>query len=101
MLRPIESNLSLYSVDHKAHQAQNDPNAHQFQAMQQEEIVKRTTQQMNTVQKSPESEGEVKIRDRDPERERGGQKKKKKREGGAELSQEEEKSGNGHLDFLA
>ncbi|MDR3278985.1 MAG: hypothetical protein LBT23_00580 [Synergistaceae bacterium] len=103
MLRPIDSSLSLYNVDHKAHQAQNDPNAHQFQTMQQDEIVKRSMQQMNTVQKTPESEGEVRIRDKNQEKNRDDAKKEKKRKSEAEpeASADEKDTEEGHLNFFA
>ncbi|MDR1966669.1 MAG: hypothetical protein LBQ36_08155 [Synergistaceae bacterium] len=106
MIRPIETNLSLYTADQKAHQMKNDPSAHQFQAMQQDEIVKDTMRQMNTVQKPPESDGGVKIGDRDSGKNKGGGKKKKKGvltmadlDGSQEDEPEAEESG--HLNFLA
>jgi len=103
MIRPIESSMSLYNVDHKAHQAQNDPNAHAAQAVQQDDIEKRTMQEMITVQKSPEAEGEVKIRDRDSEKSKRERQKKRghgeKDESGQEADVEDDKSG--HLNFLA
>jgi dsRNA-specific ribonuclease len=104
MIRPIETGMSLYSVDHKAHQAQNDPNAHLAQAAQQGEIVKNTIQQLQTVQKSPESEAEVKIRDKNSERGRGGQKHKRGKGDAREDAPGAAENGGasgGRLDFLA
>jgi hypothetical protein len=80
MIRPIESNMSLYTVDHKAHQAQNAPDTHMAQAMQQNELIKHNQEQIQTVQKMPETEGEVKIRDRDSEKNKGNRGKKRKKE---------------------
>ena len=103
MIRPIESSMSLFNVDHKAHQAQNDPNAHAAQAMQQDEAVKKTAQQMNTVQKSPETEGDVKISDRESEKQKGGQRQKRRRDGTPEAKAAPDGGGDdgGHLNFLA
>jgi hypothetical protein len=104
MIRPIESSLSLYTVDHKAHQAQNDPNAHAAQALQQGEIAKKTMQETFTVQKSPEAEGEVKIRDGNSEKNKHDQRKKRRRQDGSGTEREalqEEDGDGGHLNFLA
>ena len=104
MIRPIETGMSLYNVDHKAHQAQNDQGTHLAQAAQQGEIVKNTVQQLQTMQKSPESEAEVKIRDKNSERGRGRQKRKREKvdtrddETG---TAEEGAAAGGRLDFLA
>ncbi|MDR1138018.1 MAG: hypothetical protein LBK91_06820 [Synergistaceae bacterium] len=104
MIRPIETGMSLYNVDHKAHQPQNDPNAHLAQAAQQGEIVKKTAEQMQTVQKPPETEAEVKIRDKNPERDNGGQKKKRENGDARGKASDAAKGGEtsqGRLDFLA
>ncbi|MDR1509331.1 MAG: hypothetical protein LBS53_06800 [Synergistaceae bacterium] len=103
MIRPIETGMSLYSVDHKAHQAQNDPNAHLAQAAQQGEIVRKTMRESQTVQKSPETEADVKIRDKNSERGRGRQKKKREKDDTRENKTEtaEEGGAGGRLDFLA
>jgi hypothetical protein len=103
MIRPIESNMSLYTVDHKAHQAQNAPDTHMAQAIQQNELIKRGLEQAQVVQKMPEAEGEVKIRDRESEKDRGGRGKKRKKE---EHPEKEPESGDsapsgGGLNFLA
>ena len=106
MIRPIETNMSLYTVDHKAHQAQNDPNAHTVLALQQAEAIKKASDQLNTVQKSPETEGDVKIRDKDSEKNKREQKKRNRRgnegeaENGADIEAKEGGDG-GRLDFLA
>lgn len=106
MLRPIESNLSLYNVEQKASQIK-DPNAHQFQAMQHDEIVKSAQQQAQTVQTIEKSEGDVKVRERreDPEERR---RKKKDRERGDGRGEDEEArkgsdapGSHGGLNFLA
>jgi hypothetical protein len=103
MIRPIETGMSLYNVDHKAHQPQNDQGTHLAQAAQQGEIVKSTVQRLQTVQKSSESEAEVRIRDKNSERDRGRQ--KHKREKGDTREDEsgtaEEGAAAGRLDFLA
>jgi hypothetical protein len=95
--------MSLYTVDHKAHQAQNSPDAHMAQAMQQNELIKRNVEKAQTVQKMPEAEGEVKIRDRESEKNKGGREKKRKKE---ERPEEEPETGKGKtsgggLNFLA
>jgi hypothetical protein len=94
--------MSLYNVDHKAHQAQNDPNAHTALAMQQDEAVKKTMLKMNTVQRAPEAEGEVKIRDRNSDKNKGGQHQRRGRKD-APADEQEAESGDdgGHLNFLA
>ncbi|MDR3164125.1 MAG: hypothetical protein LBU13_00940 [Synergistaceae bacterium] len=103
MIRPIESNMSLYTVDHKAHQAQNAPDTHMAQTMQQNELIKHNLQQAQTVQKTPESEGEVKIRDRESEKDKGERRKKRKK---GEHPENESKNdegvpNGGGLNFLA
>ena len=105
MIRPIETNMSLYTVDHKAHQAQNDPNAHTTLAMQQAEAIKHANAQLNTVQKPPETEGDVKIRDRDSEKNKRDQ-KKRRRGNNADAETEtdieaKDGGGEGHLNFFA
>ncbi|MDR2779777.1 MAG: hypothetical protein LBB28_01480 [Synergistaceae bacterium] len=103
MVRPIEAGMSLYNVDHKAHQTQNDQGAHLAQAAQQGEIVKSTIHQLQTVQKSPESEAEVKIRDKNSGRGGGGQKHKREKGDARDDKPETEEGGgaSGRLDFLA
>jgi hypothetical protein len=104
MVRPIETGMSLYSVDHKAHQAQNDPGAHLAQAAQQGEIVKNTIRQSQTVQKPPESEAGMKIRDKNSERDRNRQKKKQGKgetRGDKPETAEDGDASGGRLDFLA
>lgn len=103
MIRPIESSMSLYTVDHKAHQAQNAPDTHIAQAMQQNELIKHNLEQAQTVQKTPESEGEVKIGDRESRKNRDDRGKKRKKE---ERPEEEPETGHGTrggggLNFLA
>ncbi len=106
MLRPIESNLSIYNVEQKASQVK-DPNAHQFQAMQHDEIIKSAQQQAQTVQSVEKSEGDVKVRERkdDPEERRRKKKNRDARsgedrddEGCADSGSSSSRSG---LDFLA
>jgi hypothetical protein len=102
MIRPIESNISLYNVDFKAHQMQNDPEAHTAQAMHQGELVKQTIKQAQTVQKTPESEGEVKIGERNPDRRQDGRGKKRRRDGqDEEPASESSANDGGGLNFLA
>lgn len=106
MLRPIESNLSIYNVEQKASQIK-DPNAHQFQAMQHDEIVKSAQQQAQTVQTIEKSEGDVKVRERkdDPEERRRKKKDRDARGGGEKDDGQSADSGSsgsrGGLDFLA
>jgi len=107
VIRPIETNMSLFTLDHKAHQAKNDPNAHTTLAAQQAAAEKKTHEQLNTVQKSPETEGDVKIRDKDSEKNRGDQRKRRRRDnddGEAEddtTNLEAKSAGDGRLNFLA
>ncbi|MDR3331723.1 MAG: hypothetical protein LBT08_03765 [Synergistaceae bacterium] len=104
-MRPIEANMSVYNVDYKAGQVK-DPSSHHVLAGQQDEIVKKAQQQVETVQPMEKSEGEVKIRERKDDREKDGGRGKKK---GSSRGRDEEtedkdvksaalKSG---LDFLA
>lgn len=111
MLRPIEANLSIYNVEQKASQVK-DANAHQFQAMQNEELVKAAQKQAQVVQTIEKPEGEVKVRDRqdDPE-----ERRRRKRNRGKARDNGEDDSGTtqsdshtphpnnsgGSLDFLA
>ena len=107
MLRPIESNLSLYNVENKASQVK-DPNAHQFQSMQQHEISVKAQIQAQTVQPTEKPEGDVKVRERKDERDGGGKGKNRRQSGSSdEQAAEEEKetgqaaAGSGRLNFLA
>ncbi|MDR1916537.1 MAG: hypothetical protein LBQ58_08195 [Synergistaceae bacterium] len=108
MLRPIESNLSVYNVDQKASQVR-DPNAHQFQAMQQDEINKKSLQEAQTVQKTDKTEGEVKVRERQDDRNKEEQRRRKRENSrsGAEMEEESaatsisSASEGGRLNFLA
>ncbi|MDR1482640.1 MAG: hypothetical protein LBI74_08455 [Synergistaceae bacterium] len=105
MLRPIDASMSIFNVDYKANQVK-DPSAHQFMAMQQDEIAKRAQQQVQTVQPAEKSEAEVKIRDQKKERERdGGKKKKREREAGsdeeADVAASKADSSSGGFNFLA
>lgn len=77
MLRPIESNLSLYNVENKASQVK-DPNAHQYQAMQQNEMDKKAQIQSQTVQPTEKTEGGTKVRERKEDRERNREEKRKR-----------------------
>ena len=106
MIRPIETNMSLYAVDQKAHRAQSDPNTHTNLAMQQAEAIKKANEQLNTVQKSPETEGEVKIRDRDSEKNKRDQGKRRRRGDGDEAEngagvEAKDAGSKEHFDFLA
>jgi hypothetical protein len=103
MIRPIESNMSLYTVDHKAHQEQKAPDTHMAQAMQQNELIKHNQERAQTVQRMPEAEGEVKIRDREPEKNKGDRGKKRKKEDRPNEEPETggEKPSGGGLNFLA
>jgi hypothetical protein len=95
--------MSLYNVDHKAHQAQNDPNAHAAQAAQQNEVIKNAALQRGTVQRVPEADGEVKIRDGGREKNKGDQRNKRRQDSSAEEEAEPERKveDGGRLDFLA
>lgn len=108
MLRPIESNLSIYNVEQKASQVK-DPNAHQFQAMQNEEIAKSAQKQAHTVPTIEKPEGDVKVRDR---REDSEEKHRRKKGRGKTGDEREDDKGEreadaeapihgGSLDFLA
>jgi hypothetical protein len=63
--------MSIYNVDYKAAQAK-DPSAHSVLAAQQDEVVKKAQQQMQTVQPTEKSEASVKIRDKRDDREKSG-----------------------------
>lgn len=110
MLRPIESNLSLYNVESKASQIK-DPNAHQYQAMQQSEMDKKSQLQAQTVQPAEKAEGGVRVRERKEDREREKRQEQRKKKNLAPAVRDEdadEQSGGtdaGHgrsgLNFLA
>ena len=108
MLRPIETNLSLFNVEHRANQAK-EPNAHQFQVMQQEEISKRMQHEAQSVHPTEKVEAEVKVRERKDDRDKEDGKKKKKKNnsfGQAEEIEEETvaqtaSTSSGGLNFLA
>ena len=91
VVRPIETNMSLYNVELKASEVK-DPNASQLQAAQQSLTKKDTEHQAQSVQATEQAEGEVKIRDREAKREqeRGGGKKKKASASGQIEEPEEE-----------
>jgi hypothetical protein len=98
--------MSIFNVDYKANQVK-DPSAHQFMAMQQDEIAKKTQQQVQTVQPAEKSEAEVKIRDRKKDREGTDDGNKKKR-GERETAADDEAaiasnadSSSGGFSFLA
>ena len=105
MIRPIETNMSLFTVDHQAHQARNDPNAHNVLAVQQAEAIKKAQHQQSTVQQTPETEGEVKIRDRDSEKNKRDGRKRRRHGNNAEAEDEAattaNSDGDGRLNFLA
>lgn len=84
MLRPIESNLSLLNVEQKASQLK-DPNARQFQAVQNDEIVKSAQQQAQTVRTVEKPDGGVSVRER---REDPRERRRRKKEGGARGSED-------------
>ena len=106
MLRPIDASMSIFNVYYKSNQVKH-PSAHQFMAMQQDEIAKKTQQQVQTVQPAEKSEAEVKIRDQKKDREGTDDgKKKKKGERGTAADDEAEivsnaDSSSGVFSFLA
>ena len=104
MLRPIESNLSLYNVVNKASQFK-DPSAHQFQAMQQNEINAKAQMEAHTVQPTVKPEGDVKVRERKDEREQDGRRKNRGQRESVGSGEQEEQSvpadNSGRLNFLA
>ena len=92
MLRPVEASLTLYNVEHKASQLK-DPNAPQYQALQQDEIAKNAQQKAQTVQPSPKTEGGVKIReDKERDRRNGGNGSSRKDASGKEADDDHEKN---------
>ena len=105
MIRPIETNMSLFTLEQKAHQAKSDPNAHTNLAMQQAAAIKKNEDQLKIVQKSPESEGDVKISDKDSEKNRGDHRKRRRRGNDGEAEDDTEArakdAGGGSFDFLA
>lgn len=104
MLRPIESNLSLYNVENKASQVK-DPSSHQFQSMQQHEINAKAQIQAQTVQPTVKAEGEVKVRERKDERDQSGKRKNRGQGESAGSAEQEEQTvsadNSGRLNFLA
>ncbi len=91
MIRPIDANLSLFNVDHMANQVK-DPNATHAQGAQQIDVKKESEQMSQSVHAPEETDGEVRIGDKERERKkREAQKKKLKKNetGGEELAAEE------------
>lgn len=88
MIRPIETNMSLYNVEMKASEVK-DPNASQFQAAQQQQTKKEVEHQAQSIQPTDQTEGEVKIRDNNSKREQndGGKKKKNSQQDESEEEQ--------------
>lgn len=84
MIRPIEANLSLFNADHMANQVK-DPNATHAQGAQQIDVKKEAEQKSQSVQAPEETDGEVRIGEKERERrEREARKKKFKKNGTGE-----------------
>jgi len=104
VIRPIETHMSLLTVDQKASQAQKDQGSHAALATQQAEAVKKADDQLKTVQKPQETEGGVKIRDKDSEKNRRDQRKRRRRDNDSEAEDDADTpagAGNRRFDFLA
>ena len=81
MIRPIETNLSLFNVDHMANQVK-DPNATHAQGVQQIDVKKESEQMSQSVHASEEADGEVRIGDKERERQKREAKKRKSKQNG-------------------
>ncbi|MDR3321867.1 MAG: hypothetical protein LBS93_05400 [Synergistaceae bacterium] len=108
MLRPIDSSISILNTDQRAPQIK-DPNAHQFQAVQQVEVAKRIQHEAQSVQPGDRSDEDTRIKDRDSGRNKKDGHNKKKRgqprgageEGKTAASDEAPTAERGGFNFLA
>lgn len=80
MIRPIETNLSLFNVDNMANQIR-DPNATHAQGAQQVDVKKESEQMSQSVQATEETDGQVKIGEKERERQQRDARKKKRGQG--------------------
>lgn len=87
MVTPIESNVSIFNVDHMANQVR-DPNATHVMGAQQIDVKRESEQMSQTVQRQEETDAFVRVGDQERERERGGSGKKQRESGGQEDQEE-------------
>jgi hypothetical protein len=83
VIRPIETNLSLFNVDHMANQIK-DPNATHAQGAQQIDVKKESEQMSQSVQVLDEADGEVRIGEKERQRQRQEERKKKMKKNAAD-----------------
>jgi hypothetical protein len=83
VIRPIETNLSLFNADHMANQIK-DPNATHAQGAQQIDVKKESEQMSQSVQVLDETDGEVRIGEKERQRQRQEERKKKMKKNAAE-----------------
>jgi hypothetical protein len=105
VLRPIDSNISIFNTEQRASQVK-DPSAHHVQTLQQDEIAKRTQHEAQSVQPADKTDEDVKIKERKDDRNKEDRRNKKRREASAMKEAPEEKAdetgaGGGRFDFLA
>lgn len=90
MLSPLESNLSVFNVDHVANQTR-DPNATHVQGAQMMDVKKESEQMSQTVQGPEETDAWVHIgEDGKERREHAGSGGKKKKNSSKEQEQSEQ-----------
>lgn len=85
MIRPIETNLSLFNADNMSNQIK-DPNATHAQGAQQVDVKKESEQMSQSVQATEHTDGKVKIGEKERERKEREERRKKR----ATLAQGEE-----------
>jgi hypothetical protein len=82
--------MSILNTDHRAPQVK-DPNAHQFQVAQQDEVAKRIQHEAQSVQPGDKSDEDTRIKDREGGGNKGDGRNKKKR-GQSQGAGEDEKA---------
>jgi hypothetical protein len=83
VIRPIETNLSLFNVDHMANQIK-DPNATHAQGAQQIDIKKESEQMAQSVQAPEEADGGVRVGEKERQRQKQEERKKKTKKNAAD-----------------
>jgi hypothetical protein len=91
MLRPIDSNLSIFTAEQRANQIR-DPSAHHVQTLQQDEIAKKTQHEAQSVQPANKTDEDMKVRDRKDDGKEEERRNKKKRNSPGEPKESEDES---------
>jgi hypothetical protein len=108
VLRPIDSNLSIFTAEQRANQIR-DPSAHHVQTLQQDEIAKKTQHEAQSVQPADKTDEDMKVKDRKDGRKEEERRNKKRRKFPDEPEKPEDESetaaasdaSKGRFNFLA